>query len=149
MELTTKAGECLYLLGARALPGLSEQLDGGGVLGRGAVVLALLLRVVLRRAGDGFLAGGRRGTGRRLPLQHCLLLATLVPGRTHVYTHARTRKDTHTHAHTHIIIKYCSIQLEHNQRHSFCFCSLKNTKSMLKENNNIVVTALFFCIAIC
>lgn len=100
MELITKAGACLYLLGARAVPGLGEQLDGGGVLGRGAVVLALLLRVVLRRAGDGFLTGGRRGTGRRLPLQHCLLLATLVPGRTHVYT--RARKDTHTHAHTHI-----------------------------------------------
>lgn len=70
----------LYLLSPRALARLGQQqFDGRGALRHGAVVVAVLLRVVLRGAADGLLAGRRGGAGRRLPLEQRLLLAALVP----------------------------------------------------------------------
>lgn len=84
-----------YLLCASALSRLCEQFDGCGALGHSPFIVAVLLGVVLRRAGDGLFTRGWRCAGCRLPLEQRLVLTALVTANIHTRAHRLTCAQTH------------------------------------------------------
>ena len=67
-----------YLLCAAALSRLSEQFDGGRALGHRRIIIAILLRVILRCTADGLLAWRRWRAGSSLPLEQGLVFTALA-----------------------------------------------------------------------
>lgn len=83
-----QASRFSYLLCAAALSKLNEQFDGGRALGHGRVVIAILLRVILRCTADGLLAWRRRRAGCSLPLEQGLVFTGLAAA--HMYKKPQT-----------------------------------------------------------
>ncbi len=86
----------LYLVRADAVARLG-QFDRRGALRHCPIFLTLFLGVILRAAGDLLLAGRRRSAGRRLPLQHRLLLTGLTVERPDQTRETRSAPHPHTH----------------------------------------------------